>query len=167
MLTESYGTLGSPAGSDLRDLGSFLPPVPSVPSLPGGTGGCGGCSQWPSLLDLHPSSPYGSLPSHPSMIKQEPGWGSQDPVEDPHCGLGAFTLHFSGQFTGTGPCRVGALGEPAASRVFPSGAYLPSCVDASPAPRNQGKQGAELSHLLHQGSNPCPDRKSTRLNSSH
>ncbi|XP_062327796.1 WT1 transcription factor b isoform X1 [Osmerus eperlanus] len=150
MLTESYGTLGSPAGSDLRDLGSFLPPVPSVPSLPGG------CSQWPPLLDLHPSSPYGSLPSLPSMIKQEPGWGSQEPLEDPHCGLGAFTLHFSGQFTGTGPCRVGALGEPAAAhgRVFPSGAYLPSCVDASPAPRNQDYGTLGFDHALSYGHTP-------------
>lgn len=148
-------------GSDVRDLSSFLPPVPSVPSLPGGSGGCGlpvgGAPQWTSLLDLHPGSPYGSLPSHPSLIKQEPGWGSPDPLEDPHCGLGAFTLHFSGQFTGTGPCRVGAFGEPAAtqSRVFPNGTYLPSCVDSSPAPRNQGYGTLAFDNAPSYGHTPC------------
>ncbi|KAM6980942.1 WT1 transcription factor b [Aplochiton taeniatus] len=143
MLTEPCGVMGS-MGSDVRDLSSLLPPMPSVSSLPGGGGGCGmpvsGGPQWTQLLDLHPSSPYSSLPSHHSLIKQEPGWGSTDPLEDPHCGLGAFTLHFSGQFTGTGPCRVGAFGEPTATqtRVFPNGAYLPGCVDSPPAPRHQG-----------------------------
>ncbi|KAM4602499.1 WT1 transcription factor b isoform 2-T2 [Polymixia lowei] len=144
MLTEPCGAMGSMGsmGSDVRDL-TLLPPGPPVPSLPGGSGGCGmsvGGGQWTQLLDLHPSSPYSSLPSHHSLIKQEPGWGTSDPLEDPHCGLGAFTVHFSGQFTGAGPCRVGAFGEPPASqaRVFPSGAYLPSCVDNPPVPRNQG-----------------------------
>uniref|UniRef100_A0A8C7N899 WT1 transcription factor b n=1 Tax=Oncorhynchus kisutch TaxID=8019 RepID=A0A8C7N899_ONCKI len=143
MLTEPYGMMGS-MGSEVRDLSSLLPPVPSVPSLPVSSGGCGlpvgGTPQWAPYLDLHPGSPYGSLPSHHSLIKQEPGWGSTDPLEDPHCGLGAFTLHFSGQFTGTSPCRVGAFGEPALSqsRVFPNGAYLPGCVDSPPTHRNQG-----------------------------
>ncbi|XP_064868350.1 WT1 transcription factor b isoform X1 [Oncorhynchus nerka] len=143
MLTEPYGMMGS-MGSEVRDLSSLLPPVPSVPSLPVSSGGCGlpvgGAPQWAPYLDLHPGSPYGSLPSHHSLIKQEPGWGSTDPLEDPHCGLGAFTLHFSGQFTGTSPCRVGAFGEPAPSqsRVFPNGAYLPGCVDSPPTHRNQG-----------------------------
>ncbi|CAB1430769.1 unnamed protein product [Pleuronectes platessa] len=86
----------------------------------GAGGGCGmsvGTGQWTQLLDLHPSSPYSSLPSHPSLIKQEPG-----------------------QFTGAGPCRVGAFGEPTTGqpRVFPNGTYLPSCVDSPPAARNQG-----------------------------
>lgn len=144
MLTEPYGMMGS-MGSEVRDLSSLLPPVPSVPSLPVSSGGCGlpvgGAPQWAPYLDLHPGSPYSSLPSHHSLIKQEPGWGSTDPLEDPHCGLGAFTLHFSGQFTGTSPCRVGAFGEPAPSqsRVFPNGAYLPGCVDSPPTHRNQGK----------------------------
>nr|XP_061796015.1 Wilms tumor protein homolog isoform X10 [Nerophis lumbriciformis] len=136
MLTEPYGAMSM--GSDVRDL-SLLSPSPQVSSLGGAGGGCG---QWPPLLDLHPGSPYNSLPSHHSLIKQEPNWGTADPMEDPHCGLGAFTLHFSGQFTGSGPCRVGAFGEPAAGqpRVFPSGTYLPSCMDSPPAPRNQVEQ---------------------------
>ncbi|XP_071385827.1 Wilms tumor protein homolog isoform X10 [Centroberyx affinis] len=143
MLTEPCAAMGS-MGSDVRDL-TLLPPGPPVPSLPGGGGGCGmsvGGGQWTQLLDLHPGSPYGSLPSHHSLIKQEPGWGTPDPLEDPHCGLGAFTVHFSGQFTGTGPCRVGTFGEPTAGqpRVFPNGGYLPSCVDNPPAPRNQVDQ---------------------------
>ncbi|XP_077419975.1 WT1 transcription factor b isoform X2 [Vanacampus margaritifer] len=134
MLTEPCGAMSM--GSDVRDL-TLLSPGPQVPSLGGAGGGCG---QWTQLLDLHPGSPYNSLPSHHSLIKQEPSWGAADPIEDPHCGLGAFTLHFSGQFTGSGPCRVGAFGEPAAGqpRVFPSGSYLPGCVDSPPAPRNQG-----------------------------
>ncbi|XP_072237339.1 WT1 transcription factor b isoform X2 [Leuresthes tenuis] len=138
MLTEPYGAMSM--GSDVRDL-TLLPPAPPVPSLPGAGGGCGmsvGGGQWTQLLDLHPGSPYSSLNSHHSLIKQEPGWGAADPIEDPHCGLGAFTVHFSGQFTGSG-CRVGAFGEPTASqtRMFPNGTYLPSCVE-SPPPRNQG-----------------------------
>ncbi|XP_062277771.1 WT1 transcription factor b isoform X2 [Scomber scombrus] len=137
MLTEPCGAMSM--GSDVRDL-TLLPPGPPVPSLPGAGGGCGmsvGSGQWTQLLDLHPGSPYSSLPSHHSLIKQEPGWGTTDPIEDPHCGLGAFTVHFSGQFTGSGPCRVGAFGEPTAG-VFPNGTYLPGCVDSPPAPRNQG-----------------------------
>ncbi|XP_078113929.1 WT1 transcription factor b isoform X6 [Sander vitreus] len=127
-------------GSDVRDL-TLLPPAPPVSSLPGAGGGCGmsvGGGQWTQLLDLHPGSPYSSLPPHHSLIKQEPGWGTTDPIEDPHCGLGAFTVHFSGQFTGSG--RVGAFGEPTAgqARMFPNGTYLPSCMDSPPAPRNQG-----------------------------
>lgn len=139
-------------GSDVRDL-TLLTPAPPVPSLPGAGGGCGmsvGGGQWTQLLDLHPGSPYGSLPSHHSLIKQEPGWGTTEPIEDPHCGLGAFTVHFSGQFTGSGPCRVGAFGEPTAGqpRMFPNGTYLPGCVDSPPAPRNQGEHAQCLSHLF-------------------
>ena len=79
----------------------------------------------------------------------EPGWGGPDPLEDPHCGLGAFTVHFSGQFTGAGPCRVGTFGEPTAgqARVFPNGAYLPNCLDSPPAPRNQGKSETRVGHM--------------------
>ncbi|KAM7406238.1 hypothetical protein PAMP_000626 [Pampus punctatissimus] len=140
MLTEPCGAMSM--GSDIRDL-TVLPPGPLMPSLAGAGGGCGmsvGSGQWTQLLDLHSGSPYSSLPSHHSLIKQEPGWGTTDPIEDPHCGLGAFTVHFSGQFTGSGPCRVGAFGEPTASQpmVFPNGTYLPGCVDSSPTPRNQG-----------------------------
>ncbi|XP_071385823.1 Wilms tumor protein homolog isoform X7 [Centroberyx affinis] len=157
MLTEPCAAMGS-MGSDVRDL-TLLPPGPPVPSLPGGGGGCGmsvGGGQWTQLLDLHPGSPYGSLPSHHSLIKQEPGWGTPDPLEDPHCGLGAFTVHFSGQFTGTGPCRVGTFGEPTAGqpRVFPNGGYLPSCVDNPPAPRNQGYGAVGLDSAPSYGHTP-------------
>ncbi|XP_030232918.1 WT1 transcription factor b isoform X2 [Gadus morhua] len=149
MLTEPCGAMGA-MGADLRDL-ALLPqgPPPPMQPIPGAGGGCGvsvGGGQWTQLLDLHPGSPYGSLPPHHSLIKQEPGWGSPDPLEDPHCGLGAFTVHFSGQFTGAGPCRVGPFGEPATgqARVFPNGAYLPNCLDNPPAPRNQGYGGVGL-----------------------
>ncbi|XP_029904568.1 WT1 transcription factor b isoform X3 [Myripristis murdjan] len=157
MLTEPCAAMGS-MGSDVRDL-TLLPPGPPVPSLPGGSGGCGmpvGSSQWTQLLDLHPGSPYSSLPSHHSLIKQEPGWGTSETLEDPHCGLGAFTVHFSGQFTGTGPCRVGAFGEPTAGqpRVFPNGAYLPSCVDNPPAARNQGYAAVGLDSAPSYGHTP-------------
>ncbi|KAJ4946901.1 hypothetical protein JOQ06_008944 [Pogonophryne albipinna] len=140
MLTDPCGAMSM--GSDVRDL-TLLPPVPPGSSLPGAGGGCGmsvGGGQWTQLLDLHPGSPYSSLPSHHSLIKQEPGWGTADPIEDPHCGLGAFTLHFSGQFTGSGPCRVGAFGEPTGgqARMFPNGTYLPGCMDSPPTHRNQG-----------------------------
>ncbi|KAJ3593037.1 hypothetical protein NHX12_005375, partial [Muraenolepis orangiensis] len=144
MLTEPCGALG-PMGADIRDLALLPPgpPPPTQPPVPGAGSGCGvsvGPGQWTQLLDLHQGSPYGSLPTHHSLIKQEPGWGGPDPLEDPHCGLGAFTVHFSGQFTGAGPCRVGPFGEPSGgqSRVFPNGAYLPNCLDNPPAPRNQG-----------------------------
>ncbi|XP_028812552.1 WT1 transcription factor b isoform X2 [Denticeps clupeoides] len=136
MLTDPCGLMGS----DIRDLTALLP---AVPTLPGGTGGCslpvGGASQWGPMLDFHPSSPYASIPST-SLIKQEPGWGPTDLHEDPPCGLGAFTVHFSGQFTGSGGCRHGAFTEPppGQARVFPSSTYLPGCVETPPSTRNQG-----------------------------
>lgn len=150
MLTETCGAMSM--GSDVRDL-TLLSPAPPVPSLPGAGGGCGmsvGGGQWTQLLDLHPGSPYSCLPSHHSLIKQEPGWGTADSIEDPHCGLGAFTVHFSGQFTGSGPCRVGAFGEPTTGQpcVFPNGTYLPSCVDSPPLPRNEGKPALCLRLML-------------------
>ncbi|XP_038162618.1 WT1 transcription factor b isoform X3 [Cyprinodon tularosa] len=137
MLTE-LNCGGVSVGSEVCDL-TLLPPAPPVPSLPGaGTLPVGG-GQWTQLLDLHPGSPYSSMNSHHSLIKQEPSWGSADLTEDPHCGLGAFTVHFSGQFTGSGPCRVGAFGETASSqRMFSGGAYLPGCVESPPPTRNQG-----------------------------
>lgn len=131
MLTEPCG----PMGSDVRDLSALLPAVPTLPvgnsnSLP-----VGGASQWGPMLDFHPASPYGSLPSH-SFVKQEPGWGPPDPYEDPHCGLGAFTVHFSGQLTG----MHGPFADPPSSqsRMFSNGPYLPGCMESPPAPRNQG-----------------------------
>lgn len=151
MLTEPCAAMSM--GTDVRDL-TLLPPAPPVSSIPGAGSGCGmsvGGGQWTQLLDLHPSSPYSSLSSHHSLIKQEPSWGSGDPVDDPHCGLGAFTLHFSGQFTGSGPCRVGAFGEPPAGqpRMFSNGTCLPSCMDNPPPPRNQGtlSHPPTVSHL--------------------
>ncbi|XP_037111023.1 WT1 transcription factor a isoform X2 [Syngnathus acus] len=156
-------------GSDVRDLNSLLPPVPAGPSpgcpaLPVNT-----APQWAPVLDFHTAtSPYSSLgPPHTSLgphsfIKQEPSWGSaSDPHHldsDPHCGLSAFTVHFSGQFTGTGACRYGAaFGSPPPapapsvqppsvgaphhhqppSRMFSNPPYLTNCMDTQPAARNQ------------------------------
>ncbi|XP_029697167.1 WT1 transcription factor a isoform X2 [Takifugu rubripes] len=156
-------------GSDVRELSSLLPPLsggpsPGCPALPVST-----APQWAPVLDFHTSaSPYSSLAaSHTSLgphsfIKQEPTWGaSSDPHHldtDPHCGLSAFTVHFSGQFTGTGACRYGAaFGPPAPpptapsqaapvapphhhqppGRMFSSPSYLTNCVDPQQATRNQ------------------------------
>ncbi|XP_035381681.1 WT1 transcription factor b isoform X3 [Electrophorus electricus] len=117
MLAESCGLMGS----DTRDLSTLMPPVPALP------GASGGAPQWGPIMDFHPGSPYGALPSH-SFIKQEPGWAAADPLDDPHCGFGAFTVHFSGQFTGTGGCNQG--------RVFPSAPYLSTCADNPPGLRS-------------------------------
>lgn len=155
-------------GSEVRDLNSLLPPVPAGPSpLPVTT-----APQWAPVLDFHTAaaSPYPSLAApHTSLgahsfIKQEPSWGATgDPHHhdaDPHCGLSAFTVHFSGQFTGTGACRYGAAfgappppPAPAApsqpppvagphhhqtpGRMFSSPSYLSNCMDTQPPPRNQ------------------------------
>ncbi|XP_016529993.1 WT1 transcription factor a [Poecilia formosa] len=155
--------------SDVRDLNSLLPSVPPGPSpgctaLPVST-----APQWAPVLDFHTAaSPYPSLAApHSSLgphsfIKQEPSWGATgDPHHhdtDPHCGLSAFTVHFSGQFTGTGACRYGAaFGAPPPappapsqptpvaaphhhqppSRMFSNPSYLSSCMDTQPAARNQ------------------------------
>ncbi|KAK1784665.1 hypothetical protein P4O66_003347 [Electrophorus voltai] len=120
MLAESCGLMGS----DTRDLSTLMPPVPALP------GASGGAPQWGPIMDFHPGSPYGALPSH-SFIKQEPGWAAADPLDDPHCGFGAFTVHFSGQFTGTGGCNQG--------RVFPSAPYLSTCADNPPGLRSPCK----------------------------
>lgn len=158
-------------GSDVRDLNALLPAVPSL----GGGGGCAlpvsGAAQWAPVLDFAPpgASAYGSLggpapppapppppppPPH-SFIKQEPSWGGAEPHEE-QC-LSAFTVHFSGQFTGTaGACRYGPFGPPPPSqassgqaRMFPNAPYLPSCLESQPAIRNQGKQARE--RPLHSG----------------
>uniref|UniRef100_A0A668S5M4 C2H2-type domain-containing protein n=1 Tax=Oreochromis aureus TaxID=47969 RepID=A0A668S5M4_OREAU len=154
-------------GSDVRDLNSLLPPVPAGPSpgcpaLPVST-----APQWAPVLDFHtaPSpytslaAPHSSLGAH-SFIKQEPSWGAAgDPHHhdaDPHC-LSAFTVHFSGQFTGTGACRYGAaFGAPPPppapsqpppvaaphhhqppTRMFSNPPYLTNCMDTQQAARNQ------------------------------
>lgn len=131
MLTESCGLMGS----DVRDLTPLMPAVPTLPPLPGPNSGA---PQWGPIVDFHPGSPYGALPSH-SFIKQEPGWGSVDTHDDPHCTLGAFTVHFSGQLTGG--CRYGAFTEPSSgqNRGFSSTPYLSGCAENPPIPRNQSK----------------------------
>uniref|UniRef100_A0AAV2L544 C2H2-type domain-containing protein n=1 Tax=Knipowitschia caucasica TaxID=637954 RepID=A0AAV2L544_KNICA len=155
--------------SDVRDLNSLLTPLPSgpspgCPSLPVST-----APQWAPVLDFHtgaspyPSlgAPHSSLGPH-SFIKQEPTWGpTAEPHHheaDPHCGLSAFTVHFSGQFTGTGACRYGAAfgGPPAPSqapsvtsphhhqtpgRMFGSTPYLTNCMDTQASQRNQTGYG--------------------------
>ncbi|XP_071778106.1 WT1 transcription factor a isoform X13 [Centroberyx gerrardi] len=146
--------------SDVRDLNSLLPPLPAGPSpgcpaLPVST-----APQWAPVLDFHPAaSPYSSLaaPHAPlgphSFIKQEPSWGGPgDPHHhdaDPHCGLSAFTVHFSGQFTGTGACRYGAFGAPPPPqppspppRMFSNPPYLTGCMDTQSAARGQTGYGA-------------------------
>ncbi|XP_056137525.1 WT1 transcription factor a isoform X8 [Lampris incognitus] len=160
-------------GSDVRDLNTLIPPVPALSSAPAGPSpGCPAlpvstAPQWAPVLDFHTSaSPYSSLgPPHTSLghhsfIKQEPSWGAPgDPHHhetDPHCGLSAFTVHFSGQFTGTGACRYGAaFGAPPPpppsqpptvtnphhhqppSRMFSNPPYLTNCMDTQPAARTQ------------------------------
>ncbi|XP_063730541.1 WT1 transcription factor a isoform X2 [Eleginops maclovinus] len=155
-------------GSDVRDLTSMLPPLsagpsPGCPALPVST-----APQWAPVLDFHTAaSPYSSLAApHSSLgphsfIKQEPSWGAtSDPhlhEADPHCGLSAFTVHFSGQFTGTGACRYGAFGAPPPapappsqppsvaaphhhqppSRMFSNPPYLTNCMDTQQAARSQ------------------------------
>ncbi|XP_035858614.1 Wilms tumor protein homolog isoform X5 [Sander lucioperca] len=153
-------------GSDVRDLNSLLPPLsagpsPGCPALPVST-----APQWAPVLDFHTTpSPYSTLATpHTSLgphsfIKQEPSWGATgDPHHhdtDPHCGLSAFTVHFSGQFTGTGACRYGAFGAPPPppssqpppvaashhhqppSRMFSNTPYLTNCMDTQQAARNQ------------------------------
>ncbi|KAI7802834.1 Wilms tumor suppressor protein 1b, partial [Triplophysa rosa] len=127
-------------GTDVRDLSALLP---AVPSLAGVNSNCSlpvsGAPQWGPMLDFHTGSSYGSLPSY-SFIKQEPGWGPADPHEDPHCGQGAFTVHFSGQLTGAGGCRHGAFTDSPSSqnKMFSSGPYLTGCMDSPPVARNQG-----------------------------
>uniref|UniRef100_A0A8C1PFP1 Wilms tumor protein homolog n=1 Tax=Cyprinus carpio TaxID=7962 RepID=A0A8C1PFP1_CYPCA len=135
-------------GSDVRDLSALLPAVPNANcSLP-----VGGAPQWGPMLDFHPASPYGSLPSH-SFVKQEPVWGPTDPHEDPHCGLGAFTVHFSGQLTGMhGPFADSPSSQ---SRMFSSGPYLPGCMDSPPAPRTQGYGTVALDGAPNYGHTPA------------
>ncbi|XP_060783040.1 WT1 transcription factor a isoform X1 [Neoarius graeffei] len=148
-------------GSDVRDLNTLLSPVPA---LPAGNGNCplpvSSAPQWAPVLDFHTGAPYSSLGSH-SFIKQEPTWGSTDPHEDPHCGLSAFTVHFSGQFTGTGACRYGAFGAPtpsqtptSQSRMFSNGPYLSNCMDSQTGSRNQGYGAVSFDGATNYGHTP-------------
>ncbi|KAK7913679.1 hypothetical protein WMY93_013890 [Mugilogobius chulae] len=77
MLTEPCASMG-PLSSEVREL-TLLSPAPPVSSLPGPSAGGMSVSdgQWTQFLDFHPSSPYSCLPSHHSLIKQEPGWPSR------------------------------------------------------------------------------------------
>ncbi|KAL2094006.1 hypothetical protein ACEWY4_011318 [Coilia grayii] len=162
-------------GSDMRDLNTLLPPPPPppppVPALPASSGAtCGplpvsSAPQWAPMLDFHPAGgPYSSLPSH-SFIKEEPSWSAAaDPHEDPYCGISAFTVHFSGQFTGTGACRYGAFGAPPPSspaltqstqpRMFGNSPYLSNCMDAQPASRNQGYSAVAFDGASNYGHTP-------------
>lgn len=140
MLTESCGLMGS----DGRDLTPLMPAVPTLPPLPGPNSGA---PQWGPIVDFHPSSPYGALPSH-SFIKQEPSWGSVDTHDDPHCTLGAFTVHFSGQLTGG--CMYGAFTEPSPgqNRGYSGTPYLSSCPENPPLARSQSKWALSI-HFIH------------------
>ncbi|NXM92779.1 WT1A protein, partial [Oenanthe oenanthe] len=130
-------------GSDVRDLNALLPSVPSLPGNSNCTMPVSSAAQWAPVLDFPPGASYGSLGPH-SFIKQEPSWNGSDPHEEQY--LSAFTVHFSGQFTGTaGACRYGPFGAPPPSqppsgqaRMFPNGPYLPNCLESQPAIRNQG-----------------------------
>lgn len=134
-------------GSDVRDLNALLPSVPSLPSNSNCTMPVSSAAQWAPVLDFPPGASYGSLGPH-SFIKQEPSWNGSDPHEEQY--LSAFTVHFSGQFTGTaGACRYGPFGAPPPSqppsgqaRMFPNGPYLPNCLESQQAIRNQGKGSA-------------------------
>uniref|UniRef100_A0A8C0HS59 WT1 transcription factor n=1 Tax=Buteo japonicus TaxID=224669 RepID=A0A8C0HS59_9AVES len=98
-------------GSDVRDLNALLPSVPSLPSNSNCTMPVSSAAQWAPVLDFPPGASYGSLGPH-SFIKQEPSWNGSDPHEEQY--LSAFTVHFSGQFTGTaGACRYGCTGSQA------------------------------------------------------
>ncbi|NWQ72885.1 WT1 protein, partial [Columbina picui] len=130
-------------GSDVRDLNALLPSVPSLPGNSNCTMPVSSAAQWAPVLDFPPGASYGSLGPH-SFIKQEPSWNGSDPHEEQY--LSAFTVHFSGQFTGTaGACRYGPFGAPPPSqppsgqaRMFPNAPYLPNCLESQQAIRNQG-----------------------------
>ncbi|XP_063800536.1 Wilms tumor protein isoform X3 [Pseudophryne corroboree] len=129
-------------GSDVRDMNALLPPVSSLSgnsscNMPVSSNG-----QWAPVLDFPPGAPYTSLTSH-SFIKQEPSWNPD--LHEDQC-LSAFTVHFSGQFTGTaGACRYGAFGAPPPSqaptgqaRMFTNAPYLSNCLENQQSIRNQG-----------------------------
>uniref|UniRef100_A0ACB8G3D1 Wilms tumor protein n=1 Tax=Sphaerodactylus townsendi TaxID=933632 RepID=A0ACB8G3D1_9SAUR len=138
-------------GSDVRDFNALL--QPSGPAL-AGNGNCpmpvsSAAAQWAPVLDFPSGASYGSLAPHSAFIKQEPTWSASEP-HDEQC-LSAFTVHFSGQFTGTGACRYAPFAPPppppppssqapsGQARMFPSGPYLPNCLESQQAAlRNQG-----------------------------
>ncbi|XP_075044150.1 Wilms tumor protein isoform X3 [Mixophyes fleayi] len=129
-------------GSDVRDMNALLPPVSSLSgnsscNMPVSSNG-----QWAPVLDFPPGAPYSSLAPH-SFIKQEPSWNPD--LHEDQC-LSAFTVHFSGQFTGTaGACRYGPFGAPPPSqaptgqaRMFTNAPYLSNCLENQQGIRNQG-----------------------------
>ncbi|KAM4018058.1 Wilms tumor protein isoform 5-T5 [Anomaloglossus baeobatrachus] len=130
-------------GSDVRDMSALLPPVSSL----SGNSSCNmpvsSSGQWAPVLDFPPGAPYSSLASH-SFIKQEPSWNPD--LHEDQC-LSAFTVHFSGQFSGTaaGACRYGPFSAPPPSqaqagqpRMFPNAPYLSNCLENQQSIRNQG-----------------------------
>ncbi|KAM3920218.1 Wilms tumor protein isoform 6-T6 [Leptodactylus fuscus] len=130
-------------GSDVRDMNALLPPVSSL----SGNSSCNmpvsSSAQWAPVLDFPPGAPYSSLASH-SFIKQEPSWNPD--LHEEQC-LSAFTVHFSGQFTGTaaGACRYGAFSAPPPNqsstgqpRMFTNAPYLSNCLENQQSIRNQG-----------------------------
>lgn len=130
-------------GSDVRDMNTLLPPVSSL----SGNSSCNmpvsSSGQWAPVLDFPPGAPYSSLAPH-SFIKQEPSWNPD--LHEDQC-LSAFTVHFSGQFTGTaaGACRYGAFSAPPPSqattgqpRMFTNAPYLSNCLENQQSIRNQG-----------------------------
>lgn len=143
-------------GSDVRDLNALLPSVPSLPGNSNCAMPVSSAAQWAPVLDFPPGASYGSLGPH-SFIKQEPSWNGSDPHEEQY--LSAFTVHFSGQFTGTaGACRYGPFGAPPPSqppsgqaRMFPNGPYLPNCLESQQAIRNQGKGGVPTTRAWPRG----------------
>ncbi|XP_043914971.1 Wilms tumor protein isoform X2 [Protopterus annectens] len=152
-------------GSDLRDLNGLLPPVSSLPS---GNSNCpmpmSTPPQWGPVLDFHPAASYSSIASH-SFIKQEPTWApTSESLHDDHC-LSAFTVHFSGQFTGTaGACRYGPFGAPQpsqaspnqATRMFGSGPYVSSCMEGQSAVnRNQSYSAMSFDGATGYGHTPA------------
>ncbi|XP_073515540.1 Wilms tumor protein isoform X2 [Phyllobates terribilis] len=130
-------------GSDVRDMSALLPPVSSL----SGNSSCNmpvsSSGQWAPVLDFPPGAPYTSLTSH-SFIKQEPSWNPD--LHEDQC-LSAFTVHFSGQFSGTaaGACRYGPFSAPPPSqastgqpRMFTNAPYLSNCLENQQSIRNQG-----------------------------
>ncbi|GLD75466.1 Wilms tumor protein homolog [Lates japonicus] len=157
-------------GSDVRDHQNLLPqsagPAPAV-ALPSAQPSVGSRPRLPHL-----PLPYFLLAAPHTTLgllhQTKPSWGATgDPHHhdaDPHCGLSAFTVHFSGQFTGTGACRYGAaFGAPPPpppppsqppsvaaphhhqppGRMFTNPPYLTNCMDTQQAARNQTGRAGE------------------------
>uniref|UniRef100_A0A8C4QZB7 WT1 transcription factor n=1 Tax=Eptatretus burgeri TaxID=7764 RepID=A0A8C4QZB7_EPTBU len=165
--------------SELLDINTFLPSHAAVLSGGGGPGASlpvANNPQWTPMLDFHGRSynPMATLGHHHrhhhhhhhSFIKQEPSWAALELHEESYCGN--FTVHFTGQVTGSNGCRYGQFGAtspvppppppplppppvaPAVAaapqvvtqpRMFPAGGYLNSCLEAQPSVRPQVPTG--------------------------